>query len=213
MDRESKVITKVIKGSLLVTTGASMAALKGRQSVRATFKLTEQCIDAISIVANQLGIKQKSLFDHLLEDTELLESIAREIEDQPTVSQDRRQKTYVISRNSLTVINHIAEHYAAPRDGLIELIMRRLLPIIAREKKRYEKRKKALPEIEAFFNEGQKLFAKLDTTLGPDDILTRRFIQAIRNHGAIFNEIRALMAKAEALEKFDTREPEKNGKP
>ena len=39
--------------------------LRGRQSVRATFKLSEGCIEAISIVAAHLGIKQKSLFDHL----------------------------------------------------------------------------------------------------------------------------------------------------
>ena len=31
--------------------------LRGRQSVRATFKLSEGCIEAISIVAAHLGIK------------------------------------------------------------------------------------------------------------------------------------------------------------
>ncbi len=36
--------------------------LKGRQSVRATFRLSEDCIDAISILSAQLGIKQKSVF-------------------------------------------------------------------------------------------------------------------------------------------------------
>ena len=39
------------------------ADLRSRQSVRATFKLTEGCIDAISIVAAHLGIKQKSLIE------------------------------------------------------------------------------------------------------------------------------------------------------
>ena len=33
--------------------------LRGRQSVRATFRLSEACIDAISILSAQLGIKQK----------------------------------------------------------------------------------------------------------------------------------------------------------
>ncbi len=40
--------------------------LQGRQSVRATFRLSEACIDAISILSAQMGIKQKSIFDHLL---------------------------------------------------------------------------------------------------------------------------------------------------
>jgi hypothetical protein len=38
--------------------------LRGRQSVRATFKLSARAIEALSIVAVHLGIKQKSLFDH-----------------------------------------------------------------------------------------------------------------------------------------------------
>ena len=37
--------------------------LRGRQSVRATFRLSEPCINAISILSAQLGIKQKSVFD------------------------------------------------------------------------------------------------------------------------------------------------------
>jgi hypothetical protein len=36
--------------------------LRGRQSVRATFRLSESCIEAISILSTQLGIKQKSVF-------------------------------------------------------------------------------------------------------------------------------------------------------
>lgn len=197
---------KFIRSSLFISTGTSASALKGRQSVRATFKLTEQCIDAISIVANQLGIKQKSLFDHLLEDTELLETIAGELRKNPPTSLNRRQKTYVISRNSLMVINHIAQHYEAPRDGLIELIMRRLLPIIVKEKERYRRRKEIMPKIEGFFNEGQKRLDELESFLGPDDILTRRFGQAIGNHRAVFADIQTLMEKAKSIEEFDTGE-------
>ncbi len=40
--------------------------LRGRQSVRATFKLSARAIEALSIVAVHLGIKQKSLFDQVL---------------------------------------------------------------------------------------------------------------------------------------------------
>ena len=55
----------------------SSIELKGRQSVRATFRLSERAIDAISIVAVHLGIKQKSLFDHLMEDISSMNLIAR----------------------------------------------------------------------------------------------------------------------------------------
>ncbi len=52
------------------------SGLRGRQSVRATFKLSSGCIEAISIVAAQLGIKQKSLFDHLAQDSDSLNAFA-----------------------------------------------------------------------------------------------------------------------------------------
>jgi len=49
--------------------------------VRATFRLSEDCIDAISILSAQLGIKQKSVFDHLMEDVQILKNMASELEN------------------------------------------------------------------------------------------------------------------------------------
>ncbi|MDJ0811543.1 MAG: hypothetical protein QNJ01_15680, partial [Desulfobacterales bacterium] len=56
--------------------------LRGKQSVRATFRLTARAIDAISVVAFHLGIKQKSLFEHLIEDDQTLSQIARQVQEQ-----------------------------------------------------------------------------------------------------------------------------------
>ena len=52
--------------------------LRGRQSVRITFRLSEACIDAVSILSAQLGIKQKSIFDHLMEDAQVLKNMRSE---------------------------------------------------------------------------------------------------------------------------------------
>ena len=68
--------------------------LRGRQSVRATFKLSSRAIDALSILAVHLGIKQKSLFDHLIEDVPSLNAIAREIETGEFRTLARVQKTF-----------------------------------------------------------------------------------------------------------------------
>ena len=54
--------------------------LRGRQSVRATFKLSPGAIEALSVVAAHLGIKQKSIFDHLIEDAQSLMLIADKID-------------------------------------------------------------------------------------------------------------------------------------
>jgi hypothetical protein len=58
----------------------SSGDLRGRQSVRATFKLSAQAIGILSIVSVHLGIKQKSIFDHLMEDGQSLTIIAQEVD-------------------------------------------------------------------------------------------------------------------------------------
>ena len=121
--------------------------LRGRQSVRATFRLSEACIDAISILSAQLGIKQKSVFDHLMEDYQVLQNMARELEDTKFDRHRRIQKTFVISRRSLSFLDMISNEYDAPRDALVEYSVRRLLPIIAKERKKHAERKELFAEI------------------------------------------------------------------
>ena len=61
--------------------------------MRATFRLSEDCIDAISILSAQLGIKQKSVFDHLMEDIQILKDMASELENTEFDRHQRVQKT------------------------------------------------------------------------------------------------------------------------
>jgi hypothetical protein len=49
---------------------ADRAELKSNQWVRATFRLSEKTIPVLNIVSNQLGVKQKSLFDHRIADAD-----------------------------------------------------------------------------------------------------------------------------------------------
>ena len=120
----------------------STSDLRGKQSVWTTFRLSEGCIKAISIVANQMGIKQKSLFDHLVEDIKTLESIAHEFKNTTINQYNRVQKTFVISRRSLSSLDEISKFFNSPRDALVELSVQRLLPIIDKERKKHEKQNK-----------------------------------------------------------------------
>ena len=85
--------------------------LRGRQSVRATFRLSEACIEAISILSAQLGIKQKSVFDHLMEDDRVLNNMARDLENTKFDRHERIQKTFVVSRRSLSFLDMIARRH------------------------------------------------------------------------------------------------------
>ena len=95
--------------------------LRGRQSVRATFKLSAKAIETMSIVAVHLGIKQKSLFDHLIEDVQSLKLIAREVESERFNAISRIQKTFVISRRTLSYLDETSKRFNAPRDALAVL--------------------------------------------------------------------------------------------
>ena len=83
---------------------ASTRDLLSRQSVRATFRLSSGSIQAINVVVTQLGIKPKSLFDHLLEDVESHEKFEAQLRETSEVFPDRVQKTFVISKKSLSFL-------------------------------------------------------------------------------------------------------------
>ena len=178
--------------------------LRGRQSVRATFRLSEACIDAISILSAQLGIKQKSVFDHVLEDANVLKDAARELENTEFDSHGRIQKTFVISRRSLSLLDIISSKHNAPRDALVEFSVRRLLPIIVRERKKHEIRKNLLTEISDQVSKGQKLLSKAEEMLGADDPIVSKLQTAMSVYKNTFDEITNFIDRGKMIEKFIT---------
>lgn len=177
--------------------------LRGRQSVRATFKLTEECIGALSIVATHLGIKQKSLFDHLVEDMSSLKAIARELKNTNLHAQNRIQKTFVISRKSLHSLETVSKSHNTPRDALVEFSVQRLLPIIVNEQKRHQTRKKMHSEIVAHFETGKTLLARVKGALGTEDPVFSRMAALMKNYGNTFAVIDAFIEQGKLIEDFD----------
>ena len=176
--------------------------LRGQQSVRATFRLSEACIDAITILSAQLGIKQKSVFDHLLEDTQVLRNVARELEDTQFDRHGRIQKTFVVSRRSLSFLDMISSKHNAPRDALVEYSVRRLLPIIANERKKHEKRKELLGEISNHFNDGETLLSKADELLGGDDLIVNKLQIAMSVYQNVLDDITNFIERGKIIERF-----------
>ena len=176
--------------------------LRGRQSVRATFKLSEGCIEAISIVAAHLGIKQKSLFDHLAEDARTLKSIAREIQNIKITKQGRIQKTFVISRRSLLSLENVSKNFNAPRDALVELSVQRLLPIIAKEREKHEKRKKMLNEIDKHLKEGERILGNAKEMFGAEDTICQKLESVMTVYENAYHHISSFIEKGKIIEEF-----------
>ncbi len=158
-------------GQFLNNAAISFDELRKKQSVRATFKLPQEVIDLLGVIAGQLGIKQKSLLDQLIEDTSLLAGLAQETEQIETDQISRRQKTFVISRSSLRSINDLARKENIPRDILVEISIKRLLPIIETELEKHITRKTILKKLIKSLKFNENLLDKTEKLLGRDDVL------------------------------------------
>jgi len=180
----------------------SSSALRGRQSVRATFKLSEKAIGTISIVATHLGIKQKSLFDHLIDDARSLNVIAGEIESERYSGLRRIQKTYVLSRKTLSCLEETSRNFDAPRDALVVYSIQRLLPVIEEERAKHQKRKEILREIKKFLKQGEKILRKASKLLGKDDPVFHKFKIAMKVCYSAHNSIESFVDKGRIIEDF-----------
>ena len=182
-------------------TEESTADLRGRQSVRTTFKLSERSIEALSILAGQLGIKQKSLFDHLIEDTQALKSIAGEIDDFSS-RMHRIAKTYVVSRKTLENLEMVSVQYDAPRDALVEYSIERILPLLVREKEKHAQRKLLLEEMREYLQKGSGLLGQAENNLGPDDPIFLEIFNMMRMVKHCYHCLESSVEKGKKIETF-----------
>ena len=195
MSKEKKIL------DFMVVSGTYSADLKGRQSVRTTFKLSPRSIDALSLLAAQLGIKQKSLFDHLIDDTQTLKAIARDIES-PEMRANRVAKTYVISRRTLESLDEISRHYQTPRDILVEFSIERIMPLIKEERKKHENRKKLMNSVDGLLENSRSLLKEADKMLDRDDPVLEKVFQMCRTINQGCAEINTIVEKGQKLEEF-----------
>jgi hypothetical protein len=180
----------------------SSSDLRGKQSVRATFRLTSRAIDAISVVAVHLGIKQKSLFEHLIEDAQTLSHIAQQVQERSFQARDRVQKTYVLSRRTLNMLQEACETFDAPRDALVEYSILRLMPVIEEERKKHLRRKVMLEDIADHVRQGERVLAKIEKSLGGDDPVYHGYRQALRSLKQAEQEIADYIEKGKSIEAY-----------
>lgn len=178
------------------------ADLRGRQSVRTTFKLSERSIGALSILAGQLGIKQKSLFDHLIEDTPALRMIASEFVNVVGQATQRVAKTYVISRKTLENLERVSEQYNTPRDALVEYSIERILPLLVREKEKHIKRKILMEELREYLHQGTAILARAENDLGRDDPVYLEIFTMIRSVNTCCRGLEQCVVRGNKIENF-----------
>lgn len=179
----------------------SIDELRGKQSVRTTFKLPKELIDVLGLAASQLGIKQKSLLDQLIGEVDLIEVATRRLET-ASVEKEVRPKTFVLSRNSLDSINKIARQQALPRDVVAELSIERLLPLMEEERDKQLQRKRLQGDFHQFFQQGLILLEEAGRALGENDLLyeiLEKQVKVMKKHQESIDKI---VEKGRPLEKW-----------
>lgn len=173
--------------------------LRGKQSVRATFRLSNQMIDLLKIAANHLGVQQKSLIDELVNSKETLDRVAN---DSNTVQQsdaERRQKTFVLSRSTLDLLDEISNQHGLSRDHLVELCISRLIPFVDSEQEKHRQRRRLLKEVERYLADGNELLKKADKMLGRDDRFRLKLEKIVSHTERNVSELRRFVKHKETL--------------
>ncbi len=183
--------------------GCFSSSLRGKQSVRATFRLSKRAIDILSLVSSHLKIKQKSLFDHLFDDPVTMDYLAQGIEIGDFIELDRVQKTYVISRKTLSCLDNASRSFDSPRDALVEYAVYRLLPVIKEEREKQWKRKQVLSDINLYLKKGMDILHKSREALGEDDPLCLSLEKLILGLDNACSEMVDFVEKGSIIETFD----------
>jgi hypothetical protein len=164
--------------------GLNADALRGRQSVRATFRLPAEMVSLLSVAASLLGLKQKSLFDQLVEDRQVLEQVAAGAEGyQPSA-------------------DLVARTHGLPRDLLVELSISRLLPVLSAEQERQQHRKLVLTELEAYHRHGRDLLERARELLGDGDPAIRQLAALVSQGERAVLELRDQVERGRATEDY-----------
>lgn len=177
----------------------SAKQLRGKQSVRATFRLSDQMIDLLKVAANHLEVQQKSLIDELVQNRETLDQVANEAQEILQESKKRRQKTFVLSRNALTLLDDISDKHDLSRDQLVELCISRLIPFVDAEQEKHEQRRLLIKEVNQFLEKGKTLLDKADTLLGADDRFRVKLEKIVKYTERNIKELREYVKEKKTL--------------
>ncbi len=177
-------------------------ALQGKQSVRVTFRLPEEAIALLSMAASQLGLKQKSLFDQLVENQEVLNRVAVEGQRYDVCHDEKIQKTYVISRNSLIALKKIAKQNDMSRDFLVELSINRLRPVISAEQEKHKNWKVVQSKIEELVQHGRQTLAEAGLVLACEDQVYGRLHGLVTALERGHEDINQLIEKGSRMDAF-----------
>jgi hypothetical protein len=156
----------------------------------------------LSVAASQLGLKQKSLFDQLVEDREVLEQLAQMADRSQSAETQRQQKTFVVSRNALLSLESVAKTCGLPRDLLVELSIQRLVPVLTSEQEKQRKRSDMLGQLQSVCQQSERLWRQAVELLGEDDQAVRLLAGVHLHCQRVASELSQVVEQGKELERY-----------
>ena len=137
-----------------------------------------------------------------MEDASSLASIAQHADPDKVNREGRIQKTFVISRKSLSLLDTISKNFGTSRDDLVECSVQRLLPIIIKERQKQHQRKVLSLRFAEHLNEGKALLDEIKKQLGKDDLIYNAMDTAIGAYKKAYSAIGSFIQKGKRIEDF-----------
>jgi hypothetical protein len=155
------------------------------------------------ILGSHLGLKPKSLFDHMVEEAATLDAIASHAAGLRLDDQPRLAKTYVISRDAVELLDEVARQRKVSRDALVETSVQHLMPLIKKEQGRHISRKNLAQRMGCHLRNGRKLHADMVAELGDNDPMCDKMAHVMTAYERAFAALSAFIEKGERIEGFD----------
>jgi len=181
----------------------SLERLRGRQSVRTTFRLPEGVIVLLGMVAGQFGLQQKALLDQLIDNAEFMQLPDDWAREDFQEKQPVRTKTFVLSKRSLYILEKVSRERRIPRDALVAAVIQQLMPIIRAEREKQRKRQEIYRDMLAYLRYGQDLLAKTENALGKDDQIHEMIARMVRLAEEGIAKMTEMIARGRNIEQVD----------
>jgi hypothetical protein len=156
----------------------------------------------MNILGSHLGLKPKSLFDHMVQETETLEAIGTRATAFERGHLQRLAKTYVISRDAAEMLDAVSRAKKISRDALVEASVQHLMPLIQKEQVRHASRKNLLTKMEQHMLSGRQLHADIAAELGENDPLSDKMNSVMAVYERAYAALTAFINKGDNIEDF-----------
>ena len=148
-----------------------------KESKRTTFKLSDQSIKAIDWITETFNFTAKEVFDLISDKNEFFEAgIKFSSEHDDSDFNEQTRKSFVISKQALSILNQTSENHKVSRDMLVEKLILTYKALMEKLlKKERENEEKVLEIVSEFWSEAEKVQSRLSELLSDGNPIISRF--------------------------------------